>query len=162
MLPQLEDIPVYATKLTNGLIRVKLKERRIREGVNLKVLNYGQEVSLGRFKVELFPRLPQHPRRRRHHRPLPRRNHHPQRRFQDRPYARQGQTYRPFPPGPAGRPGVLLLLSDSTYAELPGYTPSERIVGESMENVIANAPGRVIVTTFSSLISASSRSSRRR
>jgi ribonuclease J len=52
-----------------------------------------------------------------------------------------------------GAQGVLLLLSDSTYAELPGYTPSERIVGEALESVIAKAPGRVIVTTFSSLIS---------
>jgi ribonuclease J len=52
-----------------------------------------------------------------------------------------------------GAQGVLLLLSDSTYAELPGYTPSEKIVGEAIDHVIANAPGRVIVTTFSSLIS---------
>jgi ribonuclease J len=52
-----------------------------------------------------------------------------------------------------GAKGVLLLLSDSTYAELPGYTPSEQSVGESLEHFIANAPGRVIVTTFSSLIS---------
>jgi ribonuclease J len=52
-----------------------------------------------------------------------------------------------------GAKGVLLLLSDSTYAELPGYTPSEQAVGESLEHFIANAPGRVIVTTFSSLIS---------
>ncbi|MBA7679380.1 Ribonuclease J1 [subsurface metagenome] len=47
----------------------------------------------------------------------------------------------------------MLLLSDSTYAELPGYTPSERVVGETLDRVMAKAPGRVIVTTFSSLIS---------
>jgi ribonuclease J len=47
----------------------------------------------------------------------------------------------------------LLLLSDSTYAELPGYTPSERVVGENLDRVIAEAPGRVIVATFSSLVS---------
>ena len=52
-----------------------------------------------------------------------------------------------------GAEGVLLLLSDSTYAELPGYTPSETTVGEALEQVIVNARGRVIVTTFSSLIS---------
>ena len=52
-----------------------------------------------------------------------------------------------------GTEGVLLLLADSTYGELPGYTPSERIVGETLDHIIANAPGRVIVTTFSSLIS---------
>jgi ribonuclease J len=48
---------------------------------------------------------------------------------------------------------VLLLMSDSTYVELPGYTPSERTVAESLERIISDAPGRVIVATFSSLVS---------
>jgi ribonuclease J len=52
-----------------------------------------------------------------------------------------------------GTQGVLLLLADSTYAELPGYTPSETVVGETLARIIADAPGRVIITTFSSLIS---------
>jgi ribonuclease J len=52
-----------------------------------------------------------------------------------------------------GRQGVLLLLSDSTYAESPGYTPSEQVVGESLDRIMATAPGRVIVATFASLIS---------
>ena len=55
LLPQLDNVPVYSTKLTNGLIRVKLKERRTRQGVNLKVLDTGKEITLGKFKVELFP-----------------------------------------------------------------------------------------------------------
>jgi ribonuclease J len=49
--------------------------------------------------------------------------------------------------------GTLLLMSDSTYAELPGYTPSERVVGEALQRVIAEADGRVLVATFASLIS---------
>jgi ribonuclease J len=52
-----------------------------------------------------------------------------------------------------GVQGVLLLLSDSTYAELPGYTPSEKVVGEALEHIMVNAPGRIIITTFASLIS---------
>src|SRR4030042_1742583 len=55
LLPQLDNAPVYATQLTNGLIRVKLKERKTREGVNLKVLSHGVEVVLGKFRVELYP-----------------------------------------------------------------------------------------------------------
>jgi ribonuclease J len=52
-----------------------------------------------------------------------------------------------------GAQGALLLLSDSTYAELPGYTPSEGVVGQTLDHIMADAPGRVIVTTFSSLVS---------
>jgi ribonuclease J len=44
-------------------------------------------------------------------------------------------------------------MSDSTYADLPGYTPSERSVGKNLERIIAEAEGRVIITTFASLIS---------
>jgi len=52
-----------------------------------------------------------------------------------------------------GSQGVLLLLSDSTYAEIPGYTLSERVVGDALERAIGDAPGRVMVATFASLIS---------
>jgi ribonuclease J len=49
-----------------------------------------------------------------------------------------------------GEEGVLCMLSDSTNAERPGHTPSERIVGEAFANVFARAPGRIIVTSFAS------------
>ncbi len=49
-----------------------------------------------------------------------------------------------------GEDGVLCMLSDSTNAERPGYTPSERIVGDAFENIFARAPGRIIVTSFAS------------
>ena len=52
-----------------------------------------------------------------------------------------------------GAEGVLLLLSDSTYAEVPGYTPSEQVVGEALDRAIGEAPGRVLVATFASLVS---------
>jgi ribonuclease J len=51
------------------------------------------------------------------------------------------------------RRGVDLLLSDSTNAERPGWTPSERVIGPALDEVIENAPGRVIIATFASLIS---------
>jgi ribonuclease J len=52
-----------------------------------------------------------------------------------------------------GQDGVLLLLSDSTYAENPGYTPSEMIVSDALDISIGRADGRVLVATFASLIS---------
>jgi ribonuclease J len=153
LLPQLDNVPVYSSKLTNGLIQVKLKERRTREGVNLKVLSFGKEITLGRFRVELFPvchSIPDScgiiirtPEGIVIHSGDFKIDHTP---VNGKPtdLSRLAQL---------GAQGVLLLLSDSTYAELPGYTPSEQIVGESLDHFIANAPGRVIVTTFSSLIS---------
>jgi ribonuclease J len=153
LLPQLDNVPVYSTRLTNGLIRVKLKERKTREGVNLKVLNPGQEISLGRFKVELFPVCHSIPdaagiivRT-----PVGTVIHSGDFKIDYTPV--NGRPTDLSRLAQLGAQGVLLLLSDSTYAELPGYTPSERTVGESLDNVIANSPGRVIVTTFSSLIS---------
>jgi len=153
LLPQLDNVPVYSSKLTNGLIQVKLKERRIHAGVNLKVLNFGQEITLGSFRVEFFPvchSIPdacgiiiRTPEGIVIHSGDFKIDHTP---VNGKPtdLSRLAQL---------GAQGVLLLLSDSTYAELPGYTPSEQTVGESLEYFIANAPGRVIVTTFSSLIS---------
>ncbi len=49
-----------------------------------------------------------------------------------------------------GEAGVLALLMDSTNVERPGYAPSERVVGEALDKIIAAAPGRVLVTTFAS------------
>jgi ribonuclease J len=153
LLPQLDNVPVYATKLTIGLIRVKLKERKTREGVNLKELTPGKEITLGKFRVELFPvchsipdacgiiiRTPEGIV-----------IHSGDFKIDHTPVSGKPTDLSRL--AQLGAQGVLLLLSDSTYAELPGYTPSEQSVGESLEHFIANAHGRVIVTTFSSLIS---------
>jgi ribonuclease J len=153
LLPQLNGVPVYATKLTQGLIRVKMKETRTRDGVNLKVLPTGNQVTLGRFRVELFPVC--------HsipdavgiiiHTPEGVIVHSGDFKIDYTPVSGKGTDLSRL--AQLGAQGVLLLLADSTYAELPGYTPSEQVVGESLDRVTANAPGRVIVTTFSSLIS---------
>ena len=152
LLPQL-DVPLYATKLTHGLISVKLKERRTRSGINLKVVPPGGTVTLGRFRVEFFPVT--------HsipdsvgliiHTPLGIIVHSGDFKIDYTPVS--GQPTDMSRLAQLGAQGVLLLLSDSTYAELPGYTPSEKVVGEALDRVIARAPGRVIVTTFSSLVS---------
>jgi ribonuclease J len=153
LLPQLNNVPVYSTKLTQGLIRVKLKERRTHDGLNLKVVPHGRETILGKFKVEFFPVC--------HSIPdaagLIIRTpegivvHSGDFKIDYTPVSGQGTDLSRL--AQLGAEGVLLLLSDSTYAELPGYTPSEQVVGESLDHIMANAPGRVIVTTFSSLIS---------
>jgi ribonuclease J len=153
LLPQLDNVPLYSSKLTNGLIQVKLKERRTHKGVNLKILDFGKQINLGKFRIELFPVC--------HsipdacgiiiHTPEGIVIHSGDFKIDHTPV--NGKPTDLSRLAQLGAQGVLLLLSDSTYAELPGYTPSEQIVGESLDHFIANAPGRVIVTTFSSLIS---------
>lgn len=152
VLPQL-DLPVYATKLTQGLISVKLKERRSLIKAKMKLIQPGVKFQVGSFKVEAFPVCHSIP---------------------DAVgliiYTPLGAIvnsgdfkidYTPVDGRPTdlsklaklGNDGVLLLMADSTYAELPGYTPSESIVSKTLDRIIGEAPGRVIIATFSSLIS---------
>jgi len=152
VLPQL-DLPIYATKFTQGLISVKLKEHRSLIKAKLKLIQPGVKFQMGNFKVEPFAVC------------------------HSIPDAVGLVIYTPlgivvnsgdfkidYTPvdgratdlsklAKLGNEGVLLLMADSTYAELPGYTPSEKIVGETLDRIIGEAPGRVIVATFSSLVS---------
>src|SRR5205085_12167029 len=52
-----------------------------------------------------------------------------------------------------GNEGVLVMMGDSTRVESPGYTPSERVINDSLDKIFANAPGRILIATFASLIS---------
>ena len=152
LLPQL-NVPVYSTKLPHGLISVKLKERKALDGAKLNAVSYGSQISLGRFKVELFPVCHSIPDAAGLiiHTPLGIIVHSGDFKLDYTPvYGKPTDLSRL---AQLGAQGVLLLLSDSTYSELPGYTPSERLVGETLDRVMAEAPGRVIVTTFSSLVS---------
>ena len=152
LLPQL-DVPVYSTRLTQGLISVKLKERKALTGANLKTVSSGGQVTLGKFKVEFFPVC--------HsipdavgliiNTPVGTIVHSGDFKLDYTPVSGKPTDLSRL--AQLGAQGVLLLLSDSTYAELPGYTPSERLVGETLDHIMADAPGRVIVTTFSSLVS---------
>ena len=152
LLPQL-NAPIYSTKLTHGLISVELKERKALSAAKLKVMPFGSQFTLGRFKVEFFPVCHSIPdsagliiRT-----PVGTIIHSGDFKLDYTPV--DGKPTDLSRLAQLGAQGVLLLLSDSTYAELPGYTPSERVVGETLDHVMAEAPGRVIVTTFSSLVS---------
>ena len=152
LLPQL-DVPIYATKLTQGLIRVKLKEGKALSEAKLEVVSPGEQVTLGKFKVEFFPVCHSIPDATGLiiHTPVGIVVHSGDFKLDYTPVSGKPTDLSRL--AQLGAQGVLLLLSDSTYAELPGYTPSERVVGEVLDHIMADAPGRVIVTTFSSLIS---------
>ena len=152
IIPQL-DLPIYGTKLTQGLISVKLKEQRHLKKARLKTIRPGVKFALGNFKIEPFPVC--------HsipdavglviYTPIGIIVHSGDFKIDYTPVGGKATDLAKL--AQLGTQGVMLLLADSTYAELPGYTPSESIVGNTLERIIAEAPGRVLITTFSSLIS---------
>lgn len=147
------NVPIYSTKLTQGLISGKLKQRRVRTGAKLKMIVPGNEITLGKFRIEPFHVCHSVPdaigliiRT-----PVGTVIHSGDFKLDYTPV--DGKPTELSRLAQLGAQGVLLLLSDSTYAELPGYTPSEKVVGEALDRVIAEASGRVIIATFSSLVS---------
>lgn len=145
--------PIYASRLTDGLIRVKLNEHRLLQGAELHVVACGEPVRAGVFEVEFFPVAHSIPdacgliiRT-----PLGPIVHTGDFKLDHTPVMDQHTDLIRL--AQVGAEGCLLLLADSTYAELEGYTPSEQLVGEALRNIMVNATGRMIVATFASLIS---------
>lgn len=152
LLPQL-GVPVYSTRLTHGLISVKLKEHRVLTKAKLKVIQPGQTITLGKFRIEFLHVCHSIPDSTGLiiHTPLGIVVHSGDFKLDHTPV--EGTPTDLARLAQLGAQGVLLLFSDSTYVEIPGYTPSERSVGETLDRIIAQAPGRVIIATFASLIS---------
>jgi ribonuclease J len=154
MLKQLPKIPMYGAKLTLGLLRGKFEEFRLKEGdVDLREVTTDERIKVGQhFTVDLFRMTHSIPDNSGMviHTPIGKivytgdfkLDYHPA----------DGHTSHLAKIAEAGRDGVLLLISDSTNAERPGTTPSEHDVKGAIAEIMAKAPGRVIVTTFSSHI----------
>ena len=146
-------VPVYAPRLARGLISVKLKEHSALRGTKLIEAEPGKEIKAGAFGVEFFRVCHSIPdamglaiRT-----PLGLVIHTGDFKIDHTPVDGRPTDLSVLARLCAG--GVFLLLSDSTYAEVPGYTASERVVGEVLDRVIGEAPGRVMIATFASLIS---------
>jgi len=150
----LSDIsaPVYATPLTRGLIEVKLARNNVTKAM-LNTVEAGDSVEIGPFKVEFFHIC---------HSipdavglgittPAGLVVHMSDFKFDHTPVDGWPTDYAKL--AEFSKRGVELLLSDSTNAERPGWTPSEMVIGPAFDKVFAEAPGRVIVATFASLIS---------
>ena len=153
ILPQI-NVPVYAPRLAHGLISVKLNDRRPTRGAVVEAIEPGIGYQFGYtlratwFRVchsipDAMGIAIETPRGLVVHTGDFKIDHTPV----------DGRTIDLATLARHGAGGVLLLLSDSTYAEVPGYTQSERVVGEALDRAIADAPGRVMVATFASLIS---------
>jgi ribonuclease J len=145
------NVPIYATKLTIGIIENKLKEHNLLKSTKRKVIKYGQSINLGCFRIEFI-----------------RTNHS----IADAAslaiftpagiIVHTGDFKVDYTPvfgsvidlqrfGELGKKGVLALMCDSTNVERPGYTMSERTVGKTFDNIFAESvKNRIIVATFAS------------
>ena len=152
LLPQL-DCPVYAARLTAKLLSVELKQRGMKGKPQLHIVSTGDKIDLGSFTVEFFPVCHSIPDAMGLiiNTPLGIVVHSGDFKIDYTPIIDEPTDLSRL--AQLGGKGVLLLLSDSTYVELSGYTPSEKVVSDVLDNIIAGASGRVIITTFASLVS---------
>ena len=145
------NVPIYATKLTIGIIDHKLKEHNMLTKVKRKVVKYGQHINLGNFRVEFIKT-----------------NHSIQDAAALAIYSPAGIVVHTgdfkvdYTPvfgdaidlarlGEIGKKGVLALMCDSTNAERPGFTMSERTVGRTFDNIFSeHKNSRIIIATFAS------------
>ena len=153
VLPRL-NVPVYAPRLAHGLIKVKLQERRgtrdsVVEPIDPNVsYKFGSSFDVRWFRVchsipdAMGIAIST---------PLGTVIHTGDFKIDHTPV--DGNTIDLATLSQHGVEGVLLLCSDSTYAEIPGYTTSEQVMGDALDRAIGEAPGRVMVATFASLIS---------
>ncbi len=145
------NVPIYSTKLTIGLIENKLKEHNMMKTVKRKVIKHGQSINLGAFRIEFIKT-----------------NHSIQDASALAIYSPAGIVVHTgdfkvdYTPvfgdaidlqrfGEIGKKGVLALMCDSTNAERPGFTMSERTVGKTFDNIFADHKNtRLIIATFAS------------
>jgi len=145
------NVPIYATKLTIGIIDNKLKEHNMLTTVKRKVVKYGQHINLGCFRVEFIKT-----------------NHSIQDAAALAIYSPAGIVVHTgdfkvdYTPvfgdaidlqrfGEIGKKGVLALMCDSTNAERPGFTMSEKSVGKTINQIFEDhSSSRIIISTFAS------------
>ncbi len=143
------NVPVYATRLTLGLVEGKLKENGV-NNVRVNVVKPRDSIKLGALKVE-FMRVS-------HsipdavalaiHTPIGTIVHTGDFKLDQTPVDGHIIDFHKF--AELGDHGVLVLMSDSTNVERPGFTMSERVVGRTFDDAFHDATGRVIVATFAS------------
>jgi len=152
MLRLLPKIPMYGARLTLGLLRGKFEEFKLSEAdVDLHEISTDARVKISpSFTVDFFRMTHSIPDNSGLviHTPIGRIVHSGDFKLDYNPA--DGKTSHLHKLAHAGAEGVLLLISDSTNAERPGYTPSEHDVAMAVDEIVAKAKGRVVVTTFSS------------
>ncbi len=153
LIPRLGDPVIFTAPLTAGIIKKRQEDYPEKKTLNIKVVNFKSKINLGNFRVEFFHV-----------------NHNIPDVLGLAIYTPEGLVihtgdfkfdHSPTADRPAdigriaqlGSQGVLLLMSDSTGAENPGYSISEHDIQKTLDEIFSKSEGRIIVATFSSLIS---------
>lgn len=145
--------PIYATPLTRGLLEVKLSRNHLTNGASLNTVLAGDQIKVGPFQIEFFHVC---------HSipdgvglgittPAGLVIHSGDYKFDHSPVDNWPTDYAKL--GDFSGRGVMALLSDSTNADKPGWTPSERVIDPAFDQVFSTASGRIIIASFASLIS---------
>lgn len=144
------QVPIHGSPLVLGLVREKLKEHNLELHPGSRPFKPGDRIDAGVFRVEPF--------RVNHsiadavgfavHTPVGLVVHTGDFKFDHTPVDGQVADFHRL--AEFGNRGVQVLLADSTNAERPGYTPSEKTVGAALDDIVARAAGRVLVATFAS------------
>ena len=144
-------VPIFSSKLTLGMIEGKLAEHNIKSPKFLEVTD-GSSVNLGCFSLQFFSMTHSIPGALGIFLKTPAGTvlHTGDFKLDQTPIDGVRPNYNAI--NRFGKQGVDLMLSDSTNANFPGFTPSEATVGASLRHIIKNAPGRVFVASFSSHI----------
>jgi len=151
----LEEIqaPIYGTRLTIGLVKVKLARRGLLNSVKLNTVKAGEKIRIGPFTIDFFHVCHSIPDS------VGLGIETPEGlivqsgdfKFDHTPVDNWPTDYSKLVE--FSERGVLALIADSTNATRPGWTPSEQIVSEALEKVFNEANGRIIIASFASLIS---------
>ncbi len=146
------NVPIYATKLTAGLIRNKLEEHKLLRSTKLKIVNQGDKINLGKMKVEFIRSCHSIPDSvaLAIHTPAGVIVHTGDFKIDYTPIDNERMDFGRL--AELGNKGVLALLSDSTNSERKGYTMSESTVGEVFDKLFLNCSKRIVVATFASNI----------
>ncbi|MBF7150914.1 ribonuclease J, partial [Bacillus toyonensis] len=144
------NVPIYATKLTLGLIGIKLKEHKLQDSTQLTIIDSESLIEFGQINLSFF--------KTNHsipdclgiafHTPEGTVVHTGDFKFDLTPVNNQYPDIHKM--ANIGSNGVLALLSESTNAERSGFTPSERLVGGKIEEAFIKAHRKVIISTFAS------------
>ena len=145
------SVPIYATKLTMGIIENKLKEHGLERATKRKVVKFGQHINLGKFRIEFI--------KTNHsivdaaalaiYSPAGIVVHTGDFKVDYTPVFGDAMDLQRF--GELGKKGVLALMCDSTNAERPGFTQSEKTVGVTFDHIFMDHKNtRIIIATFAS------------